>query len=186
MNSTNHQKYQFGIFYPSNIHGVGSPRDLLTFFEAIRLVSDQPEKDYPFLWSLRRKPVFGADMLVLFDEAQNLRVRMTDVPATNGILLKLDLVGKVTKLKTEAQDLAGVFIRIFFLLADDAPEVVNLRMKKPDNTVLDRGSVRLGPIEPLIPSEFFAQLPESAFDEVDPPLWLRDEIFDEGFYTGKI
>lgn len=186
MESTNHLKNRFGIFYPNHIHGIGSPHDLLAFFVTIRLVSDQPESDYPLLWSLRRQPVFGMDMLPLFEEINGLRPRMQGIPLTGAILSKLGLKQEKTKLRTQAQDLAGAFERIFEILADDAPEFVKLASEQPSDNTLEWGSVRLGPIEPLIPSQFFQQLPASAFDDSDPPLWLRDEIFDEGFYVGKV
>lgn len=172
--------------YPNHIHGLGSPADLLAFFEAMRLSTAQPEKDYPFLWSLQRRPVFGRDMLALFDEVKHLRPKMKAVPVTDDVLAKLGLNDRQTRLKTEALDLEGLFETIFFILGDDAPEFVGFRSKKPSDDTLEWGSVRLGPIEPLIPANFFMDLPASAFDDTDPPLWLRDEIFDQAFYAGKI
>lgn len=175
----------FGIMDPSVIRGIGWVRDVLAFFDAIELTVDEPERDYRFLWSLRRRPVFGLDMLPLFDEAQKIRLLMEDVPVTEEVLAKLYL-GKDTKLKTEADNMAGVFERMFKTLAEDAPEYVRVSADYPELNPLETGSVRLGPVEPLVPSRFFKKLPASAFEDCDPPLWLRDEIFDESFYKGKI
>ena len=187
MTSENHRRNQFGFLYPSSIVGVGSPDELKSFFEAISFISKDPRSDFPYTFRLLQKPVVGRDMLQLFDEARILLVRFQEVPTTNAVLQALNLTdGRAPKLKTGAETLAGVYARMFFVLAEDAPELVRLRMAKPDSGILERGSIRLGPIEPLIPSRFFQQLPASAFDDADPPLWLRDEIFDEEFYRGKI
>lgn len=186
MNSANHVRYHYGISYPNNIRGVGSPADLLAFFEAMRLATAQPEKDYPFLWSLQRRPVFGRDMLALFDEVKHLRPKMKAVPVTDDVLAKLGLKARQTRLKTEASDLEGLFATFFSILGDRAPEYVRVSADYPEINPLEWGSVRLGPIEPLIPANFFMDLPASAFDDTDLPLWLRDEIFDEAFYAGKI
>lgn len=186
MQSENHTQYMFGIMDPSVIRGIGRARDMLAFFDAIQLTVDEPERDYPFLWMLRRKPVFGMDMLPLFEEAQKIRLLMADVPVTRDILARLHLDGENTKLETGAENLAGVFEKMLKTLAEDAPEYVRLSADYPDINPLETGSVRLGPVEPLIPSRFFKKLPASAFDDSDPPLWLRDEVFDEGFYAGKV
>ena len=185
MESENHRQYLFGIMDPSVIRGIGRVSDVLAFFDAVRLTVDEPERDYPFLWSLRRKPVFGMDMLSLFEEAQRIRLLMEEVPVTGDVLIKLHL-REDTKLKTGADNLAGVFESMFSTLTEDAPEYVRLSADYPDINPLETGSIRLGPVEPLVPSRFFKKLPASAFDDSDPPLWLRDEIFDEGFYAGKI
>ncbi|MCG3266593.1 hypothetical protein [Yoonia sp. I 8.24] len=181
-----HKKYRFGIMDPSLTRGIGWVGDVVAFFDAVKLAVDEPERNYPFLWSLRRKPVFGLDMLPLFEEAQKIRLLMEDVPMTDEVLAKLHLDRENTKLKTEAATLAGVFERMFKTLAEDGPELVRLRMAKADSGILETGSIRLGPVEPLVPSSFFQKLPASAFDDADPPLWLRDEIFDQEFYAGKI
>lgn len=186
MENEKHSQYMFGIMDPSVIRGIGRVRDVLAFFDAVKLIVDEPERDYPFLWSLRRKPVFGLDMLPLFDEAHKIRLLMEDVPVTEEVLAKLHLDSENTKLKTEAATLAGVFERMFKTLAEDAPEYVRVSADYPELNPLETGSVRLGPVEPLVPSRFFKKLPASAFDDADPPLWLRDEIFDQGFYAGKI
>ena len=184
MKSENHAIYQFGIFYPNNIRGVGRPSDILAFFEAIKLVSDQPEADFPFLCMLRWRPIYGEDMLLLFREAKELRSKMGTVPMDGSILAKLSLNDRETKLRTDEADLASVFERIFEILAERAPGFLKVVSAYSDDSTLEWGSVRVGPIEPLLPSELFERLPASAFDDSDPPLWLRDEIFDQKFYTG--
>ena len=186
MNSAYHQKNQFGFLYPSTIKGIGSPNDLMSFFAAIRLISNDPIEEFPHTHVLLRKPVVGRDMLHLFDEARLLQTRFQAAPVTEETLAALNLLGNETKLNIDAKTLAEVYSRIFFILVEDAPELVRIRMGKPETAILEKGSIRIGPIEPLIPSRFFQQLPASAFDDSDPPLWLRDEIFDEGFYVGKI
>jgi len=186
MNSEYHKKYRFGIMDPSLTQGIGWVRDVLAFFDAVKLTVDAPERNYPFLWSLRHKPVFGMDMLPLFEEAQKIRLLMEDVPVTDDVLARLHLDGENTKLKTGADNLAGVFEKMFKTLTENGPGYVRACADYPELNPLETGSVRLGPVEPLIPSSFFRQLPASAFDDSDPPLWLRDEIFDEGFYVGKI
>lgn len=181
-----HSQYMFGIMDPSLIRGIGWVTDVLAFFDALELAVDEPAHKYPILWSLRRKPVFGMDMLTLFEEAEKTKLLMEDIPVTNDVLLKLKLDSEKTKLKVNAHNIAGVFEGMFKTLTENAPEIVRLRMAKPDSGILETGSVRLGPVEPLIPSRFFWKLPASAFDDAELPLWLRDEIFDEGFYAGKI
>lgn len=186
MESKMDSQYMFGIMDPSVIRGIGRVSDVLAFFDAVQLTVDTPERDYPFLWSLRRRPVFGMEMLPLFEEAQKIRLLMEEIQVTDDVLSKLNLDGENTKLKTEAENLAGVFGKMFKTLAEDAPEYIRISEGYPDLNPLETGSVRLGPIEPLIPSRFFKKLPASAFDDADPPLWLRDEIFDEEFYKEKI
>lgn len=185
MKSERHSKFMFGIMDPSVIRGIGWVSDVLAFFYAMKFTTEEPERDYPFLWSLRRKPVFGMDMLPLFEESQRIRLLMEHIPVTDDVLFTLHL-GDATKLKTGANNLAGVFERMFKTLAEDAPEYVRLSANYPAINPLETGSIRLGPVEPLIPSRLFKKLPASAFDDTDPPLWLRDEIFDEAFYKGKI
>jgi len=175
-----HSRFQYGILYPSNVHGIGTPADLMSFFGGMLLVTDKPDQDYPLLWSLQHRPVFGYDMLELFDEVKRLYKLMDTIVLTPDILTTLNLSSKTTKLKTEEPNLVGLFKRIFFVL-NDAQEVIALRAKRNDD-VYESGSIRLGPIEPLVASSLFHRLPSSAFDEQDPPLWLREEIFNESFY----
>ena len=181
-----HEVNQFGIIYPSNIRGVGSPSDLLAFLDAVRLVSDDVEAEFPFVSALRRKPVWGKDMLKLFGEAKQLQFAFSDIKVTNAVLSRLGLLDRNTKLKIEKQTLSGVFSKVFEILTERAPGFIQAASEYPGDKTLETGSVRLGPIEPLIASSLFKKLPASAFDDADPPLWLRDEIFDEAFYQGKI
>ena len=187
MTSIHHKQNQFGFLYPSSIVGVGSPNDLLSFFEAIKLVSDNPVEAFPYMHVLLKKPVVGQDILPLFEEAQLLQTKFQQVPVTNKVLAALNLSGgRETKMITDAETLAGVYSRIFFVLAEDAPEMVRVLMDEPGYDILERGSIRVGPSEPLVPSSLFGDLPASAFDDAEPPLWLRDEIFEDGFFTGKV
>ena len=39
---------RFGILYPLNTVGIGSSNDLLSFFEAIKLVNDNPVEAFPY------------------------------------------------------------------------------------------------------------------------------------------
>lgn len=181
-----HEKHQFGIMYPSNVHGVGSPSDLLAYFDAVQLVSEELKIAYPMHLSLRQQPVWGKDMLQLFDEAKRLQFALSNVKTTDTVLSHLKLLDRETKLKTKESTLAGVFSRVIELLSERAPGFVKAMSEYPEDTTLETGSVRVGPVEPLVPSRFFKKLPASAFDDADPPLWLRDEIFDKGFYAGKI
>ena len=186
MDDRGHQSYQYGILYPQHTHGVGSTSDLSAFFEAVELVSKHPELDYPQTFALFWKPIFGEDMLTLFKEMADLRSRFEAVTFTREILEDLNLTEKETKLKTDAADLAGVFGRVFDILADEAPEYIQLSKQYPNMKLLERGSVRLGPIEPIwVPFQFY-KLPASAFYEQYPPLWLREEIFDQDFYKDKV
>lgn len=186
MESHDHIKYQFGLAYPNNLHGIGEPKDIVAFFMALKLITSAPEQEFPLIYTLWSRPVFGSDMLPLFEEAKRLRLLMAAKTMTKDVLKGLGLIDRKTKLHTDASNVAGVFEPMFYVLAEDAPEFVGLRMEKPGDNTLTRGSVRIGPIEPLIPSELFCRLPASAFDDSEPPLWLRDEIFDEAFYEGKI
>ena len=178
---------RFGFLFPSNVVGIGSSDDLLSFFEAIKLVSDTPVEAFPYMHVLLRKPVVGKDMLPLFEEARLLQTKFQQVPVTKQILTALNLSGgRETKMITDAETLAGVYSRVFYVLVERAPELIRLRRKNPESDILERGSIRVGPTEPLVPSRLFQQLPASAFDDAEPPLWLRDEIFEDGFFTGKV
>ena len=186
MTSDKHSQYMFGIMDPSLIRGIGWVSDVLAFFDALELTVDEPAHQYPVLWTLYRRPVFGEDMLSLFEESEKIKLLMEDISVTDDMVSKLGLDVGRTKLNVDADNMAGIFEGMFKTLTENAPGIVHLRMAKPDDPILETGSVRLGPVEPLIQSRFFKKLPASAFDDADPPLWLRDEIFDEAFYQGKI
>lgn len=49
MASANHQTYQYGITFPPNVHGVGSPDDVLAFFDAVHLIDRHADTTYSVL-----------------------------------------------------------------------------------------------------------------------------------------
>ena len=180
------EKYAFGILYPNNTVGIGYAEDILAFFKAIEYVCTNPSEEYPNLWLLRNRAIFGAAMFELFQEVENLQRRFEDVSLDSGIIDYLGLDIDQTKLNAGSENLAGLFARVFDILVNKASSFIKIASNNPKRNILETGSVRIGPIEPIwVPFNFY-KLPASAFDDQDPPLWLRDEIFDQEFYKGKV
>lgn len=71
-------------------------------------------------------------------------------------------------------------------MADDAPEFVQLDLDDFGISYLRKESIRIDSVQPLFLAGMFENLLGSAFDDVDPPLWLRGEILDEAFFDGKV
>ncbi len=165
---------------------MGTSQDVLAFFNAMGLCSEDAKTEYPIISKFYRHPVVGAEILELFQEANRLKQCMGDIKVNAEILQKIGVDLSHSALNLKSVHLAEAFEKIFRILTENAPEMARLDIEEFGPDMLNTQSVLICPAEPLVIEGMFNQLPLSAFDECDPPMWLRDEIFDERWYIGKI
>ncbi|MBI1492796.1 hypothetical protein [Halocynthiibacter styelae] len=181
-----HQKYPYAICYPLNNRAVGTSQDVLAFFSAIELCSEDAKTEFPIISKFYRYPTVGAEILELFQEVKLLKQCLGDIKANAEILQKIGVDLSHTGLNIKSVHLAQAFEKILRILTENAPEMARLDIEEFGSDILNTQSVLICPAEPLVIEGMFNQLPLSVFDECDPPMWFRDEIFDERWYIGKI